>query len=243
MNNAQRTAAALAAAAGLAACGAPAPQDLTVFGAASTRVLNQDLQALSGPELVFVNAGSADLLQQLAAGAPGDVLITADAATMDRAVAAGVAEHPRVVATNTLVLVVPKGNPAGIARVEDAAGPGVSLVICDAQVPCGSATRTLAAANNLQLNPVSLEHSVTDTLGKVVSGEADAGFVYATDAAAAGGAVEVIEIPHAAEHRNELVAAIATTTDDRAAAEAFVELLLSDAARNIWSSHGFTPAD
>lgn len=232
-----------ATAAGLTACGpaAPATDEVTVFGAASTRVLNDDLQALSGAELVFINAGSADLLQQLRDGAPGDVLITADRQTMDAAVAAGVAADPQLVATNSLVLVVPKGNPAGVDSIAELAG--ANLVICDEQVPCGKVTRTLASVNGAALAPVSLEHSVTDVLGKVVSGEADAGVVYVTDAAAAGDAVEVIEIPHAQEHRNELVAAVAATTDDRAGAEAFIDLLRSAGAKAVWAAHGFTPAE
>ena len=169
-------------------------------------------------------------------------MITADQKNMDKAVEAGVAKDPKVVATNSMVLVVPKGNPADIKSVEDVQKDGVNLVVCDAQVPCGSVTNELVTANNLTINPVSLEHSVSDTLGKVVSGEADAGFVYRTDTAAAGDAVEVLDIPHADEKPNSLVAAVTTNTTDEAAAQNLFELLASPEMAVVWEKYGFTPA-
>ena len=68
---------------------------------------------------------------------------------------------------------------------------GKKLVVCAEEVPCGSATAQLEEVNNIELAPVSEEQSVTDVLGKVTSGEADAGLVYTTDAKSAGDAVEV----------------------------------------------------
>lgn len=65
------------------------------------------------------------------------------------------------------------------------------------------------------MQSVSLEHNVTDTLGKVTSGEADAAFVYRADVAAAGDAVETIDIPHAEEYRNAIMAAVVTSTPGR----------------------------
>ena len=79
-------------------------------------------------------------------------------------------------------------------------------------------------------------------LGKVVSGEADAGFVYRTDTAAAGDAVEVLDIPHADEKPNSLVAAVTTNTTDEAAAQNLFELLASPEMAVVWEKYGFTPA-
>ncbi|MDO5670479.1 MAG: molybdate ABC transporter substrate-binding protein [Corynebacterium sp.] len=234
-----RIAAALAAACLLSACGTT--DDLTVLGAASTRVLNESLAEKSPTSLEFINAGSSTLVQQLAEGSPGDVLITADQATMDAAIAQGLVEDPHVVATNTMVMVVPQGNPAGIRGVEDL-GPDTALVLCDEQVPCGAISHQLIDAANWDVHPVSLEHAVSDVLGKVVSGEADAGWVYRSDAAAAGEAVEVIELPGAADHPNSLVAAVTTSAAVEEEARAFVELLRSVEMRPVWAEHGFTPA-
>ena len=95
---------------------------LNVLAASSTRVLNDDLQKAADDadldtELSFVNAGSSTLVQQLSDGAPGDLLITANQKTMDDAVERGTVSDPRVLATNEMVMVVPKGNPAGIKSV------------------------------------------------------------------------------------------------------------------------------
>ena len=219
-----------------------AATELTVLGAASTRVLNEDLDGLSEESLTFVNAGSSALVQQLADGAPGDVFISADQKHMDDAVEAGLVRDPQVVATNSMVLVVPKGNPAGIGDVHDLENEDVKLVLCDSQVPCGAVSKQLTQANSLDLTPVSLEHNVADTLGKVVTGEADAAFVYRTDAAAAGDEVEVIDIPHAEEFPNSLVAGVVITTEHPDDAAALVELLGSEKAASLWEKHGFTPA-
>lgn len=223
--------------------GAPdSPAALTVLGAASTRVLNDDLNELTDDDLTFVNAGSSALVQQLADGAPGDVLVTADAQHMDRAVEAGLVRDPEVIATNSMVLVVPKGNPAGIATVQDVSREDVHLVLCDAQVPCGAVAQELLRANSIDARPVSLEHNVADTLGKVATGEADAGVVYRTDAEAATDAVEVIDIPHADEHPNSLVAGVVITTEHPEHAARLVSLLDSTEAAPLWEKHGFTPA-
>lgn len=238
---------------GLAACSSGTPSPVTapddaaapnvlVLGAASTRVLNDDLGALFPENLTFVNAGSSALVQQLRDGAPGDVLITADEKNMNDAVDAGVAENPQVVAANSMVLVVPQDNPAGIDNVADVQRGDVNLVLCDVQVPCGAVSQKLIDANNLRVTPVSLEHSVSDTLGKVVSGEADAGFVYRTDAAAAGDAVEVIDIPRAEEFPNSLVAAVVSESAHPELAAQLVALLGSAEMAPVWQQHGFTPA-
>ncbi len=244
MNRALVCISVITAAVALAACSSESADtaagdnpDLTILGAASTRVINDDLQELSPNKLTYINAGSSDLVQQLVEGAPGDLLITADQKNMDDAVAAGVVEDPKVVATNSMVLVVPKDNPANIQGVEDL--EDAKVVICDEQVPCGAVSRKLIAANNLDFTPVSLEHNVTDTLGKVTSGEADAGFVYRTDAAAAGDAVLTFDIPHADEHHNSLVAAVTTNTENPEAAAALLALLIS--SKDMWTKHGFTP--
>lgn len=220
--------------------------DLTVLGAASTRVVNGGLSRLADDldptlALEFVNAGSSTLVQQLADGSPGDVLLTADEASMDRAVEQGSVSDPQVVATNSMVMVVPAGNPAGVTGVDESLDDA-AVVLCDPQVPCGAVSGEIMADLGVTIDPASLEHSVSGTLAKVVSGEADAGWVYRTDAAAAGDDVEVIDIPGAENHPNFLVAAVTTGTDHPAAARTLVDLLASEEMGQVWQDHGFTPA-
>ena len=103
-------------------------------------------------------------------------------------------------------------------------------------------TEQLAAENNLELHPSSLEHSVTDTLGKVTSGQADAAWVYKTDAIAAGDKVEVIEIPNSEGFVNDYPAAVLKNTTNAEAAQAILELLHGEAMRSVWENAGFLPA-
>lgn len=235
----------------LAACGGQGTTtadrpggELTVLAAASLRGAFEDLAEVfaaehPGAEVTFSFAGSSDLVAQLAAGAPADVLATADEATMARAVEAGtVTGEPRVFARNVLTLVVPTGNPAGVTGL-DASLDGADLVVCAPQVPCGAATAALAELLGTPLAPVSEEGSVTDVLGKVRSGQADAGLVYATDAAAAGDAVETVAVDHADEVVNRYPVAVATDAAEPGLAAAWVDLLLAPEGARVLGAAGF----
>src|SRR5699024_5487397 len=132
-----------------------------------------------------------------------DVFASADTANMDRAIAEElIVGEPVKFATNTLVWVTPPDNPAEVRGLDDSLA-GAKLVICAPEVPCGRASAERAADGGVELDAVSEELAVTVVLGQVVSGEADAGLVYATEALAAGNEVERIEIPQAAGHAND----------------------------------------
>ena len=83
---------------------------------------------------------------------------------------------------------------------------------------------------------------MTDTLGKVTSGQADAAWVYKTDAVAAGDEIEVIEIPNAEDFVNDYPAAVLKNAANAEAAQAVLELLRSEAMRSVWEDAGFLPA-
>ena len=169
-----------AVAAGLAGCAAPAGdagKTLTVFAAASLKApftaLAEEFEAAHpGTTVTLSFAGSSDLATQISQGAPADVFASADTKNMAKLSGdAGLVEgSPRDFATNVLTIAVPPENPASIASFADLARPGVKVVICAAQVPCGAATKTLEQETGTTLKPVSEESSVTDVLGKVVSG-------------------------------------------------------------------------
>lgn len=169
-----------------------------VFAAASLSEVFP--QIVAGSSYSF--DGSSGLVDQLSGGAPADVFVSADKTNMDKAVEAGVIEgDPILFATNFLTLVVPAGNPAGVTGF-DSSLDSAKLVTCATEVPCGAATQRLAVASGTTLAPVSEESSVTDVLGKVISGEADAGIVYVTDATRAGDSVEKIDIAGAQDDPN-----------------------------------------
>lgn len=237
---------------GLVACGtsvnpsepADAGQSLTVFAAASlqstfTELGEQYEAAHPGTTVTFSFAGSSDLATQLTAGAPADVFASADTLTMDRVAAEELIDgQPVPFATNTLTIAVPQGNPAGITSFEDLSDPGMRVVLCAPQVPCGAAAAEAQDVAGVTVNAVSEEASVTDTLGKVRSGEADAGLVYVTDVLAAGDSVEGIAFPEATDAVTTYpVAAIAGGNTERA--RSFIELVTSPAGQQLLADAGF----
>lgn len=190
-------------------------------------------------DLTFSFLGSQDLLAQLEGGAAADVFAPADETTMRAAVEKTlVAGTPAIFATNTLVLITPAGNPAGITGL-DASLDGRKLVVCAPAVPCGAATRTLSAQLGVTLAPVSEEQKVTDVRGKVEAGEADAGVVYATDAKQAGDKVTTIAIPGAEQVVNRYPIVVTAKAKQPAEAKAFVDFVTSEAGQSILATYGF----
>jgi molybdate transport system substrate-binding protein len=184
---------------------------------------------------------SATLAQQALDGAPADVLATADTATMDTA-ADAVADGPTDFATNTMVLVVPRDNPAGIGRFSDIANQGVSFITCVQTAPCGKVAAALLDDNAITTPPVSLEVDVRSVLAKVTSDEADAGLVYATDATAAGDQVTSFDIPHAGEEITTYPIATLTQSKNPDLAKQFMDLVLGSAGQRGLADAGFSPA-
>lgn len=232
----------------LASCGSAAASPgttargakVSVFAAASLTGAFTELAGLDpGLDIIFTFDGSPTLLDQVSAGAPADVLATADEATMARADRAGLlASAPEVFATNAAVLIVPAGNPAGITGL-DASLDGRKLVLCAPTVPCGATARTIADAAGITLVPVSEEQRVTDVRGKVESGEADAGIVFATDARAAGAKVRTIQLPGADRAATRYPMALVAGARNAEGAAAFVKLVTSPSGHEILAKYGF----
>ena len=94
-----------------------------------------------------------------------------------------------------MAIAVPPGTPARITQLSDLANPAVKVAVCAPAVPCGSAAAQIFAKSFLTVKPVTQELDVRSVLGKVESGEVDAGIVYVTDVKSAGSAVSSIAIP------------------------------------------------
>lgn len=242
------TALGLAAALALSGCsngGAAAEQKtLTVFAAASLTEtfteLGQTFEAEHGGVTVqFSFLGSSTLVDQIAGGAPADVLATANESQMDRALTEGLVSDPQLFTSNVLTLVVAPGNPLGITGL-DSSLDGVKLVTCASEVPCGAATDSLSEKLGVTLDPVSREQKVTDVLGKVTSGEADAAVVYVTDAKSAGGQVEEVPIEGTDQVVNRYPIAVTAEAPLPDLAAAFVELVLSEEGQAVLADAGFS---
>lgn len=174
--------------------------ELTVSAAASlTDVLPVIADAFTKrfpeTEIKFNFAGSSTLMNQVVAGAPVDVIATASETVIQRGVDSNLLLRPLIFARNSMVIAVPAGNPADIKNLSDLQRSGLLLGVCDSAVPCGAAAAELFSKNKLSVAPVTRELDVRSLLGKVISGDLDAGIVYITDVKAAGNKVEFIEIP------------------------------------------------
>jgi len=229
----------------LTACGGGGPGDerpeLTVLAAAS---LTDVFEQLAAPfeeehdvEVTFSFGSSTDLAEQAADGAPGDVLATADEVSMASAEDAGVTGEVRPFATNVLTIVVPQGNPGGVRSLDDLSG--VTWVRCADEVPCGKVAVAVLDAAGVTAEPASLEEDVRATLDKVVSGEAEAGLVYATDAVAAAADVDAVEIPGADEQLTSYYATTLEQAEDADLAAEWVAWVTSAEGRLILSDAGF----
>lgn len=216
---------------------------LTVLAAASLTdafvALEERFEAEHAGVDVQVSTGSsATLARQAVAGAPADVLATADGRTMATAADGGaLAAEPRVFASNTLVLVVPPDAADRVGSLDDLAG--TDLVVCVPSAPCGALAARLLDRDGVAVEPVSLEVDVRAVLTKVTLGEADAGLVYSSDAAAAGEAVAVVDLPGASDLTTEHLAAPLTQAAEPDLARAWVDLLLSPDGQAVLTGLGF----
>ncbi|HVN60084.1 MAG TPA: molybdate ABC transporter substrate-binding protein [Gaiellaceae bacterium] len=214
---------------------------LTVFAAAS---LTEVFPAID-PRPRYGFAGSDQLAFQIQQGAPADVFAAASPKYPEALYKQGLVEKPIPFATNTLVLIVPKSNPAGIHSVDDLTKPGVKIVIGDASVPVGSYTRTVL--NNLGIsaavmkNVVSQETDVKGVVTKVALGEADAGFVYVTDVKPVRSKVAAIAIRASAQPQVVYEVAVVKSSKSLKAAYAYVTRLIRPPAQKILVQYGFGP--
>ena len=226
---------------GLALRGHAATQPLTVYAASS---LTNAFPALA-PGETYSFGGSNDLAAQIEQGAPADVFASANTKLPTQLHAAGLCSTPVVFTRNELVVIVPKANPARISGIRDLTRSGVRVVVAAAGVPVGD--YTLEVLDELRLtsavtrNVVGRESDVRGVLSKVALGEADAGFVYATDATTAANRLRVIEVPARAEPTVQYAICVVSHSNRMAAARAFVQQILSTSGQRTLQRYGFLP--
>jgi len=228
--------------------------ELTVYAAASLKGAFDELATdfeQQHPSLdvqPITYDGSSTLATQIIEGAPADVFASADEKNMQKVVGAGLASGPELFASNTLVLVVPAGNPGDVTGLADLANPGLTVVLCAAEVPCGAASATLLSHAGVTASVDSYEQSVTAVLTKVAAGEADAGLVYVTDASSrsslsAGAAttaeVDTVEVDDAAAVVNHYPIVALSGAANVDAADAFVAFVRSPKGQEVLASFGF----
>jgi molybdate transport system substrate-binding protein len=226
---------------GAAAKSTRAEAGVTVYAAAS---LTDVFPAIDKGN-TYSFAGSNALATQITNGAPADVFASANTTLPAQLFASGVVEKPVVFTRNTLVIVVPKSNPADIKSIYDLSKPGTKIDVASPAVPVGSYTLQvldqMGLRSSVTANFVSQETDVRNVLTKVQLGQADAGFVYSTDAQTLPGQVTVIKVPAWAQPKIAYAMAVVARSQNKAAAQAFIDKVLSSQGQATMLKYGFLP--
>jgi molybdate transport system substrate-binding protein len=218
-----------------------------VFAAASlTEAFGNERTTLQseqpGLDVTLNFAGSGTLVTQIQQGAPADVIATADTASMQKLVDAGLVETPTVFAHNKLAIIVAVGNPKGIRTLADLARPDVTVVLADPSVPAGKYAAQILTKADVTVEPKSLETDVKSATARVTSGEADAAIVYVTDVQSAGGKAEAVDIPDSQNVVADYPIAIVKATEHHGAAAAFVDAITKGSGQQTLRASGFLTA-
>ena len=217
-----------------------AASPLTIYAAAS---LTQVFKALD-PAPNYSFAGSNALETQIRNGAPADIFASAAPLNTQRLYKAGIVDKPVTFTANRLALIVPKSNPAGIRSIYDLRTEPVKLVVAAPAVPVGGYTLTVLKKMGLSAvlsKVVSRESDVKAVTGKVALGQADAGFVYVTDARPVSDQVTVVRIPAWAQPRVRYEIAVVSRSANKTAAQAWIKTLLSARGQAALRNAGFLP--
>ena len=213
---------------------------LTVFAAAS--LTNVFPQIDSRARYSF--GGSNMLAAQIQQGLPADVFASANTGLPWQLHRKGLVTRPVVFTSNKLVIVIAHGNPLHLHNVHDLERSGLKIVMAAAGVPVGDYTRKVLkrlGLSDLVDKAVSQETDVREVLSKVVLGEADAGFVYATDAKTVKGKIGVIGLPKSAQPRVLYAAAAVKSSKHLQAAKTWIHRLLTKRAQRNLRAAGFLP--
>ena len=221
---------------------------LTVFAASSltdafTKLGTTFQQQHPGWKLRFEFLGSDQLAAQIEQGDPADVFAAASTKYPEQLQSESLLGKTTDFATNTLVLAVPPDNPAGVSSVNDLGN--AKLVIGDSSVPIGAYTEQVLGNLGIDigsLNVVSREQKVTDIVAKLELGEADAGFIYTSDAKTAGDKLKAFKLPAKAQATATYPIGIVTGSKNAKAAQQWINLVMSPQGQTVLTDDGFGAA-
>lgn len=251
----------LSALIGVAACGSSGPGagrgpaspagsslhgSITVFAAASltgafTRIGRQFEASHPGTTVKLSFGASSTLAQQIDQGAPADVFASAAPVNMQQVIDAGDISTATNFAANTAEIAVAPDRARAITSVGDLGRPGVTVALCQVQVPCGAVAAEMLAQAHVTVRPVTRGLDVKATLAYVTNGQVDAAVVYMTDVLAAGDSVVGVRVPAVENARTEYPIGVVRDSRNAALATAFDRYVRSAAGRSVLAAEGFSP--
>jgi molybdate transport system substrate-binding protein len=191
---------------------------------------------------VRLNFGSSStLVAQIQAGAPSDVIASADLSSAEILVASGnVVAAPRVFARNSMAIAVKPGNPEKVKSIKDLARLK-TIAMCGKAAPCGVYASTVLSRAGVVVIEGNITRGVDAkaTLGAVVTGDADAAIVYKTDVIAAGKSIQAVDIATASNVKAMYGIASIRGSKNGSLAKAFVDFVLSEQGWRILKGFGF----
>jgi molybdate transport system substrate-binding protein len=232
--------------------------ELVVFAAASLTEPFTDMgtrleATYPGLKILYNFGGSQTLRTQLEQGAQADVFVSADTVQMDLARKSGVVQgETPIFVKNRLVVIVPRDNPGKVMTFRDLARPGLKLDLAAPKVPVGNYSRQAlhrataeygaAFTEGALKNVVSEEDNVKQVVTKVQLGEADAGIVYVSDVTPkVSNDVRMMPIPDVYNQIATYPIALTQCVQNRVAAEAFINFVLSVEGQAALKAHNFIP--
>jgi molybdate transport system substrate-binding protein len=228
-------------------------QELTLSAAISLKEaldkVAQSYRADRPDTVIHFNLGASGTLQrQIEQGAPIDIFISASEDQMNSLESKGLLlpGTRRDLVKNTVVLIVPKGQ-TGISSFQDLARPEVKVIaVGEPQtVPAGKYAQEALMHFHLydQLKPkFVLGKDVRQVLTYVITGNADAGIVYATDAMTTQEVTVVATAPEDSHSPVIYPVAILKSSKEADEAKRFLDFLAGTKAKEVFEKYGFEPA-
>ncbi len=205
-----------------------------------------------GVEVKFIFGGSGKLAEQIKAGSPVDLFVSASIRQMDDLATFGLIDPDsgRIIAGNALVLIVPAGgktNIDGYTALGRLTADQRIAIGNPNSVPAGQYAREILVHlkiwDSIKGNLV-YGANVRQVLDYVERGEVEAGVVYSTDALVSGDKVIKIAVADPATHSPIIYPAVVLRDAvDKATAERFLDYLLTKPSQEILTRHGFIPPD
>jgi len=228
------------------------PRTLTVSAASSlTDILNAAAPRFPDATLRFNFAASGVLVQQIQAGAPVDIFLSAGDKEINTLNTARLLlpDTRTVIARNQLVLIVPRNTRARVRTFADLTRTDIKRIAIGnpESVPAGRYARETLEKRRLWSaldRKLIRAENVRQTLAYVSGGNVDAGIVFATDARRARSSVQIVDTAIAGRDHAPILypGVVLKRSKEAELARRFLQYLRTPATQKLFTSLGFLPA-